>query len=70
MIGKSLIEQDNTLRSANLGSDYDALGLQLGGGAKGREAAALLFAAWQGQLLWQGAGGKGFKIKDAIKALT
>ena len=46
------------------------LGLQLGGGAKGREAAAMLFAAWQGQLLWNGAGGKGFKIKDAIKALT
>lgn len=46
------------------------LGLQLGGGAKGREAAAVLFAAWQGQLLWNGAGGKGFKIKDAIKALT
>ena len=46
------------------------LGLQLGGGAKGREAAAVLFAAWQGQVLWNGAGGKGFKIKDAIKALT
>lgn len=46
------------------------LGLQLGGGAKGRNAAAILFAAWQGQLLWNGAGGKGFKMKDAIKALT
>ena len=46
------------------------LGLQLGGGASGREAAAMLFAAWQGQLLWNGAGGKAFKIKDAIKALT
>lgn len=45
------------------------LGLQLGGASKGREAAALLFAAWQGQLLWNGAGGKGFKIKEAIKAL-
>ena len=46
------------------------LGLQLGGGANGREAASMLFAAWQGQLLWNGAGGKAFKIKDAIKALT
>ena len=46
------------------------LGLQLGGGTKGRDAAALLFAAWQGQLLWRGAGGKSFKIKDAIKAFT
>ena len=33
------------------------------------EAAAMLFAAWQGQLLWQGAGDKGFKLKDAIKRL-
>ena len=46
------------------------LGLQLGGGSKGREAAAMLFAAWQGQLLWNGAGGKGFKIKDAIRAMS
>lgn len=45
------------------------LGLQLGGGARGRAAAAMLFAAWQGQLLWNGAGGKGFRIKDAVKAL-
>lgn len=46
------------------------LGLQLGGGTKGRDAASILFAAWQGQLLWNGAGGKGFKIKEAIRALT
>ncbi len=47
-----------------------ALTLRLGGGAKGREAAAILFAAWQGQLLWQAAGGKGFKLKDALKRLS
>ncbi|TGD67715.1 transcriptional regulator [Tabrizicola sp. WMC-M-20] len=47
-----------------------ALAVRLGGGAKGREAAALLFAAWQGQLLWQPAGDKGFKLKDAVKRLT
>lgn len=46
------------------------LGLQLGGGSSGRAAAAILFAAWQGQLLWNGAGGKAFKIKDAIRQLT
>lgn len=46
------------------------LGLQLGGGSKGRGAAAVLFAAWQGQVFWNGAGGKGFKIKDAVKTLT
>ncbi len=34
-----------------------------------REAAAMLFAAWQGQMLWQAAGGKGFKLKDAVKRL-
>ncbi len=33
------------------------------------DAAAMLFAAWQGQLLWQMAGGKGFRLKDAVKRL-
>lgn len=46
-----------------------ALALRLGGGSKGQEAAALLYAAWQGQNLWLLAGGKGFKLKDAVKAL-
>ncbi|NEX45949.1 transcriptional regulator [Pseudotabrizicola algicola] len=47
-----------------------ALAVRLGGGARGREAAALLFAAWQGQLLWRFAGERGFKLKDAVKRLT
>ena len=47
-----------------------ALAVRLGGGSDGREATALLFAAWQGQALWNGAGGKGFRIKDAIRTLT
>ena len=46
------------------------LSLRLGGGTKGPEAAAMLFAAWQGQLLWLHAGGKGFRVKDAAKRLT
>jgi AcrR family transcriptional regulator len=46
-----------------------ALAARLGGGAKGREAAAMLFAAWQGHLLWQGVGGKGFRLKDVVKRL-
>ena len=46
------------------------LALQLGGGSKGRDTAALLFATWQGQILWNAAGGKGFKIKDAVRTLT
>lgn len=33
------------------------------------DAAAMLFAAWQGQMLWQVAGGKGFRLKDAAKRL-
>lgn len=31
------------------------------------EAAAMLFAAWQGRLIWEPAGGAGFKLKDAAK---
>lgn len=33
------------------------------------DAAAMLFAAWQGQLLWLMAGGKGFRLKDAVRRL-
>jgi len=47
-----------------------ALGSRLGGGSKGQEAAALVFAAWQGQILWHKAGGSEVKIKDAVKRLT
>jgi len=47
-----------------------ALATRLGGGAKGRESAALLFAIWQGQALWQTSGEKGFKLKEALKRLS
>lgn len=47
-----------------------ALGARLGQGAKAKEAASLLFAAWQGQLCWLHTGGKGFRLKDAVKRLT
>jgi AcrR family transcriptional regulator len=47
-----------------------ALAARLGTGQKAREAAALLFAAWQGQLLWSGTGAAGFRLKDAVKRLT
>lgn len=43
-----------------------ALAQRLGQGEKAREAAAILFAAWQGQMLWWG---EGFRIKDAAKRL-
>ena len=47
-----------------------ALAQRLGAGQKARESAALLFAAWQGQALWSGAGDAGFRLKDAVKRLT
>lgn len=34
------------------------------------ERAAILFAAWQGQVLWEAAGAKGFRLKDALKRLS
>lgn len=67
-----------TLRDATLRAAAEAwrtrleslLALRLGGGTKAQEAASMLFAAWQGQLLWLQAGGKGFRVKDAAKRLT
>jgi hypothetical protein len=47
-----------------------ALAKRLGSGAKAHEAAAALFALWQGRLLWDRAGGKGFKLWDAAKRLV
>lgn len=47
-----------------------AIALRLGGsGEKTRESAAMIFAAWQGRLLWSRPGDSGFKLKDAIKRL-
>lgn len=46
-----------------------ALATRLGGGAKGQELGAILFAAWQGQALWAMAGGRSFRLKDAVKRL-
>lgn len=43
------------------------LAVRLGGGIKGRDAAGLIFAAWQGRMLWDSAGGKSFRLGDAIK---
>ncbi len=47
-----------------------ALALRLGSGQKARESAALLFAAWQGQVLWSQAAEPGFRLKDVVKRLT
>lgn len=47
-----------------------ALAARRGGGPKGREAAALLFAAWQGRALWENGGGKGFRLSDLLKSIS
>ena len=47
-----------------------ALAARLGDGAKAQESAAVLFATWQGRLLWDAAGGKGFRLGEALKRLT
>lgn len=52
------------------GQVEQALALRLGGGKKGQELATIVFSAWQGQLAWHAAGGKGFRLKDLLKRLT
>jgi AcrR family transcriptional regulator len=47
-----------------------ALAVRLGGAVKGREAASILFMAWQGQLLWETSGDKSFRMKDLVKRLS
>ncbi len=47
-----------------------ALVPHLGGGGRAREAAGILFAARQGQALWQRAGEKSFRLKGLIKRLS
>lgn len=47
-----------------------ALTPRFGGGVKGRETAAMIFAVWQGRMIWDAAGGKGFRLNDLLKRLT
>jgi hypothetical protein len=70
-LAADLRDPDLAARAAAWRSGVEtALTLRLGAGQKAREAAALLFAAWQGQALWSGTGGPGFRLKDAVKRLT
>lgn len=47
-----------------------ALALRLGGGTKGREAALILFAVWQGQGQWIGvADSREIRLKSVLKRL-
>ena len=34
------------------------------------EAAAILFAAWQGRMQWEATGARGFSLRDAVKRLN
>lgn len=47
-----------------------AIERRLGGGQKAKEAAAILFAAWQGQALWGGDTEAGFRMKDLARRLV
>jgi AcrR family transcriptional regulator len=46
-----------------------AIAARLDDSAKAKETAALIFAAWQGRMLWDAGGGKGFRLGEAIKRL-
>ncbi|WP_309663944.1 TetR family transcriptional regulator [Tabrizicola sp.] len=64
-------DEELRLRAARWRAAVESsLSLRVGSGEKGRETASLLFAVWQGQQLWAAAGGRGFRLKDAIKRLT
>ena len=44
-----------------------AIAVRLGGGPRGREAGALMFAAWQGRMVWDSVGGKTFRLGEALR---
>jgi AcrR family transcriptional regulator len=52
------------------GKVEQAIASRLEVSAKAKETAALIFAAWQGRMLWGAGGGKGFRLGDAIKRLV
>lgn len=70
MLSLSLRDEELSNAAAAWRSKVEsALAIRRGGGAKGREAAALIFAAWQGRQIWEAAGGKSFRLNDMLKAL-
>ena len=62
----ALMEQAKDWR----GKVEQAIASRLEVSAKAKETAALIFAAWQGRMLWGAGGGKGFRLGDAIKRLV
>jgi AcrR family transcriptional regulator len=66
----SLSDADLSERAKDWRMNVEAsLASRLTVSAKGKETAALIFAAWQGRLLWDAAGGKGFRLGEAVKRL-
>jgi AcrR family transcriptional regulator len=45
------------------------LARSFGTGRQAETLATIAFATWQGQLLWDAAGGRGFRLKDALRRL-
>lgn len=71
LLGLSL--RDETLRARAVlwrRTIETALAKRLGAGAKGQDLAPILFAAWQGRILWGAAGGKGFRLSDLLRKLA
>ena len=70
MLASSLRDPQLRQLAADWRSRIEALlSARRGGGTKGAEAAALIFAAWQGRQMWEGAGGKSFRLAEVIKRL-
>ncbi len=71
LVAQSLKSPAMTARAKAWRDQVEArLAVKLGSGANAAETAAVTFAAWQGRLLWDGAGGKGFRFGEALKRLS
>lgn len=71
LAGASTRDKDLNIRATRWRVQVEtALSDRLGGGTKGREAGGLMFAAWQGRLLWDAAGGKSFRLGEALRKLS
>ena len=70
LLNASLCRPNLTLRAKAWREMVEyALAARLVVSPRSTETAALIFAAWQGRLLWTAAGGKGFRLGEALKRL-
>ena len=71
LLAESHRDKDLNLRATQWRNRLEtALSDRLGGGTRGREAGALMFAAWQGRLMWDPAGGKSFRLGETLRRLA